>query len=52
MSYHVHMLEGGNLYVQMVILLISAQLELYTTFVGKHPDFTCSLSSFENLKLW
>jgi hypothetical protein len=45
-------LEGGNLYFQVVFLLVSAQLEFYTNFVEKHPDFPCSLSSFENLKPW
>jgi hypothetical protein len=45
-------LEGGNLYFQVVFLLVSAQLEFYTNFVGKHHDFPCSLSSFENLKPW
>jgi hypothetical protein len=51
-SYRAHVLEGGNLYVQVVFLLVSGQLEFYTIFVGKYPDFPCSLSSFENLKPW
>jgi hypothetical protein len=36
----------------MLVLVVFAELEFYTNFVGKHPKLLCSLSSYETLKLW